>query len=40
MGLHRGSLGLWVDILFGPGHRIVFDVSDLDKHFRALQETV
>jgi hypothetical protein len=40
MGLHREGLGLWVDILVGRGHRIVFDVSDLDKHFRALQETV
>jgi hypothetical protein len=40
MGLHRGGLDLWVDILVGLGHRIVFDVSDLVKHFRALQETV
>jgi hypothetical protein len=40
MGFHRRGLGLRVDILIGRGHRIVFDVSEFDKHFCALQETV
>ena len=40
IGPHSAGLGLRVDILIGRGHRIVFDLSDLNKHFCALQETV